>query len=90
VTASDTVQEALDRLLEPLDASTVRPDITQQDLSAPNLGAPTRVDLGALYLRLRRSRRLPYKVPRLLAGWTVLVVGICALVWLTFSIVGLR
>ena len=88
--ASETVQEALDRLLEPLDPSAVRPELTPEDSYAPYLETPFRVELGAVYLRLRRSRRLPYKIPRLVAGWTVLIVGICGLVWLTFGIVGLR
>jgi hypothetical protein len=89
--AGETVQDALDRLLDPLDVSASQ-KIGQEDSDVPP-GMHTRgprVDIDAFLFRLKRSRRLPYKIPRLLAGWTALIVGVGGLIWITFSVVGLR
>jgi hypothetical protein len=89
--ASETVQEALDRLLAPVDVSTAIGTVAEEEAMPGSFASPpNRIDVSALFVRLRWSRRLPYKVPRVLAAWAVLIVGVCGLVWLTFSILGLK
>jgi hypothetical protein len=95
VATEETVQEALDNLLDPLDLSSGTPETAKENGGAhamtPEVDArPPRADLPTVLFRLRRSRRLLYKLPRVFVAWTALIVGVCGLVWATFSIVGLR
>ena len=97
--ASEPVQEALDHLLDSLDLSPANGEIVEDDgasYSWEPRSADTyrsrgpRDDVAAFFRRVRRSSRLLYRIPRLLLAWTALIVGLCALIWITFSFAGLR
>jgi hypothetical protein len=95
---SEPVKEALDHLLDPLDLSAASGEPASEDGAAdlPAPRAPTHASrttsarVTAFFVRVRRSRRLLYKVPRLLLAWTALILGVCGLIWITFTVVGLR
>ena len=50
----------------------------------------SRDDMAAFFRRVRRSSRLLSRIPRLLLAWTALIVGLCALIWITLSFAGRR
>jgi hypothetical protein len=95
---SEPVKEALDHLLDPLDLSRTRQqtvedeDITASPMRSDGMGRSrvVREAMADYLLRLRRSRRLPYRIPRLVGAWTALIIGVFALIWITFGAVGLR
>jgi hypothetical protein len=41
--------------------------------------------LTAFFLRLRRSQRLRYKLPRLVFAWASFLAAVCAVVWVAFA-----
>jgi hypothetical protein len=95
---SEPVKEALDHLLDPLDLSAASGEPASEDAAA-DLAAPPAATYASrtssagvtlFFARVRRSRRLLYKIPRLLLAWTALILGVCGLIWITFSVVGLR
>jgi hypothetical protein len=94
----EPVKEALDHLLDPLDVSPpsqpIAPDEDSEYAPTPaaaRSGPRGWRDVVAAYLvRMRRSKRLLYKIPRLVVAWTALIVGVCGLIWITFGAVGLR
>jgi hypothetical protein len=95
--ATEPVKEALDHLLDPLEVSPMQSEIApDDDAAAPSGPIGTyasrgrRANLASFFLRVRRSRRLLYKIPRILVAWTALVGGVCALIWITFGVAGLR
>jgi hypothetical protein len=95
VASNEPLKEALDHLLDPLDWSTVRREIVEDEDAAQWSNPPARVytsrdGVGGFLVRLRRSRRLLYKLPRLFVAWTALIVGVCGLIWIMFSVVGLK
>ena len=99
MSATEPVKEALDHLLESLDLSPASGEIVEDDgasYSREPLPSDTyrsrgsRDDMAAFFRRVRRSSRLLYRLPRLLLAWTALLVGLCALIWITFSFAGLR
>lgn len=95
---SEPVKEALDHLLDPLDLSRTRQEsVEDQDVaesSMPSDGMARSRGLHAIsagyLLRLRRSRRLAYRIPRLVVAWTALIIGVCGLIWILFGAAGLR
>jgi len=96
---SEPVKEALDHLLDPLDLSGASQEVMDDADGAAysrarsaELYASTRSrgEVAAFLLRVRRSSRLLYKIPRHLLGWTALIVGLCVLIWVTFGFAGLR
>jgi hypothetical protein len=97
MTASEPVKEALDHLLDPLDASAASGENGSEDpADLPTSPAGTYASRSSsssvtgFFVRVRRSRRSLYKIPRLLFTWTALILGVCGLIWITFSVVGLR
>jgi hypothetical protein len=95
---SEPVQEALDHLLDPLELSAASREPASEDdaadspATAAGMYASRRSSAGVttFFVRVRRSRRLLYKIPRLLLAWTALILGVSGLIWITFSVVGLR
>jgi hypothetical protein len=94
--APESVTEALDRLLEPLDfrseqefESRFQPtwDVTgaAEGTSDGLIGAMVR-----FRLRLRRSRRLQYRIPRLVITWVSLGLAVICVTWLLLSVIGSR
>jgi len=98
MSASEPVKEALDHLLDPLDLPAAGGEIVEGDPAADGVLPPDhvsaargpRADVAVFFARARRSRRPQYKIPRLLIAWTALIFGVSALIWITFSAVGLR
>lgn len=97
--AREPVKEALDRLLDPLDLTPAHAETTEDDDGAADAPARpvgvytsrgSRDNVAAFFVRVRRSRRLLYKIPRVLVAWTALVLGVCALIWIIFAAAGLR
>jgi hypothetical protein len=96
--ASEPVKEALDHLLDPLDLSVASRAPVQEDGAAysrvpqadTHRSRGPRDDMAAFFRRVRRSSRLLYRIPRLLLAWTALIVGLSALIWITFNFAGLR
>jgi hypothetical protein len=96
---TEPVKEALDHLLDPLDLTASSREIVEDDGAAYShvplhagmrRSRGSRDDVAAFFLRVRRSSRLLYRIPRLLLAWTALIVGLSALIWITFSFAGLR
>jgi hypothetical protein len=96
--ASEPVREALDHLLDPLDPSAASREPVSEDDPADSPTPPagtyssrrSSASVSGFFVRVRRSRRLLYKIPRLLFAWTALILGVGALIWITFSVVGIR
>lgn len=95
---SEPVKEALDHLLDPLDLSAASGEQASEAAAADLAATPaatyasrtSSAGITAFFVRVRRSRRLLYKIPRLLLAWTALILGVCGLIWITFSVVGIR
>jgi hypothetical protein len=93
--ANEPVQEALDHLLDPLGLPATRSeDVWDETADEPETirvsRSSSRGGVAGFLLRLRWSRRLFYKIPRLLIAWTALIAGICGLIWIAFVSTGLR
>jgi hypothetical protein len=94
VAAHESVKEALDHLLDPLDLSAAPTQASWDDVGVEpaerRAYGVSRAGVAAFLLRARRSRRLLYRIPRLLLAWTALIAGISVLIWITFSAAGLK
>ena len=96
--AREPVKEALDHLLDPLDLPGASREPAEDEaavdwpMPAAHIDTPRgpRQVVAGFLVRVRRSRRLLYKIPRLLVAWTLLILGVSGLIWITFSAVGLR
>ena len=92
---SELVTEALDHLLEPLDLlqeefdSRLQPTWDVDGAGAETGGGLTGALIG-FRIRLRRSQRPRYRIPRLVIAWTFLALAVICLTWLMFRVTGPR
>jgi hypothetical protein len=94
--APDPVTEALDHLLEPLDFRSEQEFDSRFQPAWEVTGAAEGTSdglIGAMIRfrrRLRRSRRLQYRVPRLVITWISLGLAVICVTWLLLSVTGSR
>lgn len=88
------MQEALDRLLDSLEVAAARRGTLWDDWAGESETVQTtngsRAGIATLVDRARQSRRPVYRIPRLFVAWAVLVAGVCALIWVIFTLAGLK
>jgi hypothetical protein len=95
------VDDVLDHLLDPLEDVVPDPgaDAVHEAAPAHRWPPPQPIVLGYedgggwvrdFAARVRWSQRSQFRIPRLLAGWTLLAALFCGVVWLIVSSGGLR
>ena len=88
------MQDAFDRLLDSLGVPQTKRGSPWDDWAGESETVETtngsRAGVATLVGRMRLSRRPVYRIPRMFAAWAVLVAGVCALIWVVFSLAGLK
>jgi hypothetical protein len=94
--APEPLTKALDRLLEPLDFRSEQEFDSRFQPAWEVTGAAEGTSdglIGAIVRfrrRLRRSRRLQYRIPRLVITWVSLGLAVICVTWLLLSVIGSR